>query len=117
MFWTILSAESYTALLILSFLRCPFADPLHKLRASAQDSIWPSFLSFLRFGQDSIWASFFVILTLSEAKGKNLHMRPFGLRLRVTEKRPSWAQRRISNLFNKRVFQLESSFASLRTAP
>jgi len=27
----------------------PFADPSHKLRASAQDSVWPSFFVILLF--------------------------------------------------------------------
>jgi hypothetical protein len=57
-----------------------FADPSQKLRASPQDSA-PE-LSFFSHSEPLL----FVILPLSEAKGKNLHRRPFGLRLSVTEK-------------------------------
>jgi len=65
--------DNFVSGVILPFLFChsfavPLLTPLHKLRASAQTA------------SERL---FFVILTLSEAKGKNLHMRPF-LRLRVT---------------------------------
>jgi len=48
-------------------LRRPFADPSHKLRASAQ-----GFGSGQRLTLLFCHSPFFVILTLSEAKGKNL---------------------------------------------
>jgi hypothetical protein len=55
----------------------PFADPSHKLRASAQDhgdrkGVIPSLRSGQRLTLLFCHSLFFVILTLSEAKGKNL---------------------------------------------
>jgi len=55
----------------------PFPDPSQTLRISS--GLWlralaQGFGSGLRFRT----ASYSVILTLSEAKGKNLHRRPFG---------------------------------------
>ena len=73
----ILSSKFTDRNLFSGYLSSPFADPSHKLRASVQDCG-----SGLRFKT----ASYSVILR-ERKRPKNLHSRPFGLRLRVTGKK------------------------------